>query len=275
MNATHNLASYSEIENLQSSFYNSASGSPISTSDRDGISRPNTDGGQAARLRAKHAYQGVQFARDLVQKFAALELVANVLEIQSVLLGHALVGDDATVNLPQTLDSYHPFGLTTSPGQPDTAARDYSFRVLRTQPCPRTANVIHLGDRPEHTSKMALELVGSQAVKWWDEVMNGNGIGIGSGLGARGGEVDEAGEQGHDCHLGESCFQERYKSACIDLSSVLLHLQRFLTLTSLHAEQIDQAHLARLRLLTSDRAPAQHPGTLEIALHCIGVFALK
>jgi hypothetical protein len=46
-------------------------------------------------------------------------------------------------------------------------------------------------------------------------------------------------------------------------------------LSSLHAKQVDEAHLARLKLLVSDKAPIQHPKIIEMALVCIGMLALK
>ena len=48
-----------------------------------------------------------------------------------------------------------------------------------------------------------------------------------------------------------------------------------MTLSSLHHKEVDDAHLARLKHLLSDKAPTQQAGILEMALSCTGMLVLK
>lgn len=100
----------------------------------------------------------------------------------------------------------------------------------------------------------------SAAISLWDEIMNGEGIAVGMGVLARAERrVSVVFGAGHDD--GED--------------ALLIALLKLLTLTSIHAKSVDESHLARLKLLLSEKAPSQQAAVMEMALSCIDVLVLN
>lgn len=108
--------------------------------------------------------------------------------------------------------------------------------------------------------------------------MHGSGIGLGVGIARRFVERGQ-GSFGGGLDYGENAVMiailvsaHRSVASCAGTN---VFSQKLLTLASLHAEQVDEAHIARLRYLLNDSGSSIHTGVLEMTLACLGIFVLK
>ena len=168
--ASHDLAIPPGSDNLEASLYSSQSGSPISTSDNDGnIRLPATSRGRTAP-----GPQGLELQRNVIRRFSKLELARKVVEIESTLMSQALVGR-STIEEPVHLGQAQTLDLDLQPGT-------RAFSLLSSRAVPESSSVMHLGSYHGNAGRDILERIASQAVAWWEDVMHGQGIGIGHGL---------------------------------------------------------------------------------------------
>lgn len=168
LTASHELAVSPGSDNLEASLYSSQSGSPISTSDNDGAIR--LTGPTASR--SIPGLQGLELQRNVIRRFSKLELAYKVLDVENTLLSQSLVGG-STIEEPASFDISDP---------PDRQASTRSFSILASRPIPDSASVLHLGSYDGSSGREILEKIASQAVTWWEDIMHGQGIGIGNGL---------------------------------------------------------------------------------------------
>jgi hypothetical protein len=197
-----------------------------------------------------------------------MDLVLLVLDMQGSIMCQSLA--------PVPRSPVHDSPAVKGEQRDEHFASNASWHSLNHTPVQEVAASLKLGRSAE--GHVALQDVASAAVKWWEEIMHGSGIGLGVGIARRFGERGQ-GSFGGGLDYGENavmiailvsalCLICSYEDT--DLSS-----QKLLTLASLHAEQVDEAHIARLRYLLNDTASSMHTGVLEMTLACIGIFVLK
>jgi hypothetical protein len=183
-----------------------------------------------------------------------MRLVVLVLDIQGVILSAMLVT-----------------GAVYEGCQEDGAevnhASSVPWHTLMSERLPTNGDVTINRLGASESGRPILEMLSSRALRWWDEVMHGSDAvdkdsrGIGLGVGVMG--------RGHMSPLGSVADQGEY--------AVIVATLKLLTLSSLHAGQVDHAHYGRLRVLLSHKSayPWLTPGLLEMALACVQIFVLK
>lgn len=168
--ASHDLAIPPGSDNLEASLYSSQSGSPMSTSDNDGAIRLHA----SSQRRAGPSSQGMELQRTVIRRFSKLELAQKVLDVESTLMSQALVGQN-TIEEPASFDLAEGLSQELQPGT-------RSFSILASRAVPESPSVTLFGTYGNGTGREILEKIASQAVTWWEDVMHGQGIGIGNGL---------------------------------------------------------------------------------------------
>jgi hypothetical protein len=176
LDATHALSTSAVSDNLGASWYSSESGSPVSTSDRDGAIGLAASG----LSRGASHMQGVQYQKDVIRQFSKSKLVLDILDIQGILLGQALVGGNSIETSVQDA------GLE----EENRAVKhrindDRSYLLLTGRAVPSTPRVIRLEGDAGRAGSDILESIVDQTTDWWEDVMHGHGIGIGSGIAGR------------------------------------------------------------------------------------------
>lgn len=204
----------------------------------------------------------------ILRRFSGMDLVLLALDMQGAILCQSL----APVQRTETFDP----SLAKADQQEEHFASNVSWHHLNHGPVQEVAAHLKLGRSTE--GHVVLQDVASAAVKWWEEIMHGNGIGLGVGIARRFGERGQ-GSFGGGLDYGENAVMiailvrntDRYRL----LPPLICLLQKLMTLASLHAEQVDEAHIARLRYLLNDTTSSIHTGVLEMTLACLGIFVLK
>jgi hypothetical protein len=176
LEAVQTLTSSINAEALESSWYSSASGSPVSTSDRDGAIGLTASG----TSQAFNQMQGVQSQKEIIKRFSKSQMVLDILDIQGILLSQALVGGNS-IEAPLEMGDGHTRDYDTEHSLPN----DRSFSLLTARAVPNSAKVVFLGVDDDGRGRAALESVTDKAIEWWNNVMHGQGIGIGSGMADR------------------------------------------------------------------------------------------
>jgi hypothetical protein len=176
INSINALASSSVTETIQGSLYNSDGGSPVSTSDRDGVIKSNPP--------ETKGYPQIYTPSDILRRFSAMYMVNMVLQMEGSLLNQALVSVKSCYKRSTTSNA----GTScTMPSLTEEAVpNDICFETLTMRAASESAQAVYLSDIDAGAGKRALQNVASAAVQWWDEIMNGSGIGIGTGMLQRG-----------------------------------------------------------------------------------------
>lgn len=257
--------------------------SPASTSDKDGDIRVRQDGserGPAQEADAATRYAQIQRRRSsvypphlyeqiaILRRFSGMDLVLLVLDMQGSVLCQSL----APVEMPDS----QPASFARGDRRDEHFASNASWLSLNQVPADGTIGHLKLGRSEE--GHVVLQDIASAAVKWWDEIMHGSGIGLGVGVARRFADRGQ-GAFGGGLDYGENAAMIAILVSLPTVALGGLHadplLQKLLTLTSLHAEQVDEAHIARLRFLLNDKGSPYHTGVLEMTLACLGIFVLK
>ncbi|KAJ9109086.1 hypothetical protein QFC21_000414 [Naganishia friedmannii] len=266
--AVQRLASPQVISNLETVNSNpSPVSSPASTSDKDGAIRNRSEDfhsgpsagfqptgnddeyrpRQISSVRPTHMYEQIAILR----RFSGMDLALLVLDMQGAILCQSL----APVELRTTHDTF----FSRGDYKEEHYASNTSWSTLNRVTVQDIPLFTRLGESEEHCG--VLEVVASAAVQWWDEIMHGSGIGLGVGIARRFVDRGQSGINGGGLDYGEN--------------AVMIAILKLLTLTSLHADQVDEAHLARLRSILSDKVSSYHTAVLEMTLACIGTFVLN
>ncbi|KAJ9110206.1 hypothetical protein QFC20_003058 [Naganishia adeliensis] len=257
------LASEQVIETLDAVNSNpSPVSSPASTSDKDGDIRIRLDDSVGGQADATPQYAHVQRRRSsiypphlyeqiaILRRFSGMDLVLLVLDMQGSVLCQSL----APVQMPDS----QPSSFARGDRKDEHFASNASWLSLNQVPVHGTTGDLKLGRSEE--GHVVLQDIASAAVKWWDEIMHGSGIGLGVGVARRFADRGQ-GAFGGGLDYGEN--------------AAMIAILKLLTLASLHAEQVDEAHRARLRFLLNDKGSPYHAGVLEMTLACIGIFVLN
>lgn len=164
--------------------------SPASTSDKDGDIRVRLDnsiGGHAPDADATPSYAQVHRRRSsvypshlyeqiaILRKFSGMDLVLLVLDMQGCVLCQSL----APVRAPDSRPSSFASGACTD----EHFASNSSWLALNQVSVQATTGHLKLGRSEE--GHVVLQDIASAAVKWWDEIMHGSGIGLGVGVARR------------------------------------------------------------------------------------------
>ncbi|KAJ9125427.1 hypothetical protein QFC22_000388 [Naganishia vaughanmartiniae] len=268
LSAVQRLASPQVISNLETVNSNpSPVSSPASTSDKDGAIRnrsedfhsgpgtgfQSTDNEDTYRPRrissVRPAYMYEQIA--ILRRFSGMDLALLVLDMQGAILCQSL----APVEPRVTYDT----SFSKGDYKEEHYASNTSWSTLNRIAVQEVPLSTRLGESEEHCG--VLEVVASAAVQWWEEIMHGSGIGLGVGIARRFVDRGQSGINGGGSDYGEN--------------AVMIAILKLLTLTSLHANQVDEAHLARLRSILSDKVSSYHTAVLEMTFACIGTFVLN
>ena len=204
----------------------------------------------------------------ILRRFSGMDLVLLALDMQGAILSQSLASIQRTAT--------HDPSLAKTDQREEHFASNASWHNLNQNPVQEIAAHLKLGRSME--GHVVLQDVASAAVRWWEEIMHGTGIGLGVGIARR------FGERGHGSFGGGLDYGENAVMIAILVSHMIRYRllppliclsQKLLTLASLHAEQVDEAHIARLRYLLNDTASSIHTGVLEMTLACLGIFVLK
>lgn len=172
--------------------------SPASTSDKDGDINVRLDdsvGGHARDADATPQYSQVHRRRSsvypshlyeqiaILRKFSGMDLVLLVLDMQGSVLCQSL----APVRMPDAQLSSFARGDRTD----EHFASNSSWLALNQVPVEAATGHLKLGRSEE--GHVVLQDIASAAVKWWDEIMHGSGIGLGVGVARRFADRGEGG----------------------------------------------------------------------------------
>jgi hypothetical protein len=188
VSAFRRLASEQVISNLEAVNSNpSPVSSPTSTSDRDGDINIRLDEsmgpGSAPYVRSHrrrssafplHFYEQIAILR----RFSGMDLVLLVLDMQGAIMCQSLAP------IPRSPANESP--VVKGEQRDEHFASNASWHSLNHTPVQEVAASLKLGRSAE--GHVALQDVASAAVKWWEEIMHGSGIGLGVGIARRFGE---------------------------------------------------------------------------------------
>lgn len=182
------LASEQVIETLDAVNSNpSPLSSPASTSDKDGDIRIRLDDSVGGQADATPQYAHVQRRRSsiypphlyeqiaILRRFSGMDLVLLVLDMQGSVLCQSL----APVQMPDS----QPSSFARGDRKDEHFASNASWLSLNQVPVHGTTGDLKLGRSEE--GHVVLQDIASAAVKWWDEIMHGSGIGLGVGVARR------------------------------------------------------------------------------------------
>ncbi|KAJ9109753.1 hypothetical protein QFC19_001983 [Naganishia cerealis] len=215
----------------------------------------------------------VDFLKVLAEKMDSKDETTLVLDMQGAILCQSL----APVEPRNTYDT----SFSKGDNKEEHYASNSSWSTLNRVPVQDAPSFMRLGESEENCD--VLELVASAAVQWWEEIMHGSGIGLGVGIARRFLERGQSGINGGGLDYGENATMIAILVRLAGITFAVGCLcavfrsstKKLLTLTSLHANQVDEAHLARLRSILSDKVSSYHTAVLEMTLTCIGTFVLN